>query len=257
IYDIVAAPFFLWVIKRKSPSFLNFINWMAHGKRIYLMLAVPVSAYVFLIGIFPQTNDLIHDWAMFVYWFSFVIAGFLVISQQQLLESIVRNRRFSLLLAFISLITINYLRWNGSEPWDTLDSWQNHPLTYLYRSLYVLLSYGAVFALVGYGKPYLNRQHKFLTYANPAVYPFYILHQTVIVILAFYIVQVNESILSKYLFLVGVSFLLCIGIYHLIIRENRLLRFLFGMKEEAESKNQKAEMRNEKVEIRNEKLEIV
>ena len=250
IYDILAVPFFLKVMKNKSQAFSRFIAWLSEGKRIYLLLLPGLIPYVLLIGTFPQTNDLIHDWAMFFYWFSFVIAGFLVISQQQLLESIVRNRRSSLLIAFISIVTLNYFRWNSVEPWEVLSNWQNHPLTYLYRSLYVFMSYSAVFALVGYAKTYLNRQHTFLTYANPAVYPFYILHQTVIVILAFYVVQVNESILNKYLFLAGVTFLLCMGIYHLMIRQNKVLRFVFGMKEEAEGRREKAEMKNQKGEFK-------
>ncbi|HEY0274384.1 MAG TPA: hypothetical protein VGC22_14420, partial [Chitinophaga sp.] len=68
-------------------------------------------------------------------------------------------------------------------------------------------------------------------YLNEAVYPFYILHQTVIVVLCYVIVQApHESILSKYSFTVGVTFFISMGIYHLFIRPFALTRFLFGMK---------------------------
>ena len=70
-----------------------------------------------------------------------------------------------------------------------------------------------------------------LDYLNQAVYPFYILHQTVIVVLTYYIVQTqNESILSKYIYTVGITLFITVGIYHLLIRPYALTRFLFGMK---------------------------
>ena len=86
-------------------------------------------------------------------------------------------------------------------------------------------------ALVGYGKHYFNRTHHVLNYLNQAVYPFYILHQTVIVLIAYYIVQTqNESILSKYIYTVGITFFVTVLTYHLLVRPYALTRFLFGMK---------------------------
>ena len=85
-------------------------------------------------------------------------------------------------------------------------------------------------AITGYGKRYLNKASAFLDYATPAVYPFYILHQTIIVILAFYVVQANDDVLAKYLFLAFCSLFLTVAIYHLIIRRYRATQFIFGMK---------------------------
>jgi peptidoglycan/LPS O-acetylase OafA/YrhL len=101
----------------------------------------------------------------------------------------------------------------------------------LFTALRPTIAWGWVLALVGYGKHYLNRTHKVLNYLNQAVYPFYILHQTVIVLIVYYIVQVpNESILSKYIYTVGITFFVSVLIYHLLIRPYALTRFLFGMK---------------------------
>jgi glucan biosynthesis protein C len=100
-----------------------------------------------------------------------------------------------------------------------------------------ITAWGWVLALVGYGKHYLNRPHKSLNYLNQAVYPFYILHQTVIVMLAYYIVQTqNESILSKYIYTVGITFFVTVLTYHLLIKPYALMRFLFGMKPKGEVK---------------------
>ena len=87
-----------------------------------------------------------------------------------------------------------------------------------------------VMALTGYGKKYLNRKNAISDYATQAVYPFYILHQTVIVIVAFYVVQANDDVLAKYLFLAFTSLFLTVAIYHLLIRPYPVPRFIFGMK---------------------------
>ena len=47
----------------------------------------------------------------------------------------------------------------------------------------------------------------------------------------YYIVQTqNESILSKYIYTVGITFFVSVLIYHLFVRPYAITRFLFGMK---------------------------
>lgn len=101
----------------------------------------------------------------------------------------------------------------------------------MFIALRPVIAWGWVLALVGYGKHYLNRKHVILNYLNQAVYPFYVLHQTVIVLVVYYIVQTqNESILSKYIYTVGITFFVSVLTYHLFIRPYAIMRFLFGMK---------------------------
>lgn len=92
------------------------------------------------------------------------------------------------------------------------------------------MAWAWVLSAIGYGKKYLNRRHRVLGYLNQAVYPFYILHQTIIVILVYYVVQTRDTIGLKYSFIVGVTFVVTTGIYHLFIRPFPLMRWLFGMK---------------------------
>lgn len=231
LYDLIAAPIFIWMLSAKGRKIMARLNFLSGGSWIYLLVAPAIIQYTSMVLHFRQTNDLIHDWAMIPYWFWFVFIGFIIVSQQGYLESLVRNRKASLLLAFVSIIVMNYIRWNGLEPWDQNNpGWRSEFYTYFYLALFPVAAWSWVLALVGYGKKYLNRYHKIHQYCNPAVYPFYILHQTIIVILAYYVVQVEESILSKYIFLVAVTFGLSIFIFHLLIRPYNFMRFIFGMK---------------------------
>jgi len=209
VYDLIAAPLFAWMMT--AEKFRRKLGWFAGGLRVYLFI-IPS---VLLTPQIPQTNDLVHDYAYLPYWFLFLLVGFLCISNAALMDSLERNRRTSLLMGIVLLVGINYFRWNDlAEPY------------YLFPAL----SWFWVMAATGYGKKYLNRKNAVSAYATEAVYPFYILHQTVIVILAFYVVQANDDVLAKYLFLSFTSLFLTIAIYHLLIRPYAAMRFIFGMK---------------------------
>ena len=56
--------------------------------------------------------------------------------------------------------------------------------------------------------------------------------------IVYYVIQVQESILMKYLFTVVLSFIISVSIYHLFIRPYQVMRFLFGMKPKKEKKKE-------------------
>ncbi|PWT72265.1 MAG: acyltransferase [Bacteroidetes bacterium] len=234
IYDVVCAPFFVWLISQKGKIILQKLGWLARGKNIYLITLPSIIIYSSLSLRFPSTDDLIHDVAFFLYWPTFLVGGFICIANPRLMDSLEKNRRFSLTLAFLSLLGINYLRWNNYEPWHVLSNFRTNWLTYAYLALEVICAWSWVFTAVGYGKKYLDKRHKILSYANQAVYPFFILHQTVIVIIAYYVVQTSDTIGMKFVFTVIVSFALTIGMYHLFVRPYAITRLLFGMKSKKE-----------------------
>jgi hypothetical protein len=62
------------------------------------------------------------------------------------------------------------------------------------------------------------------------VLPFYILHQTIILLVGWYVIPLNLSILLKYLIISPISFLLILALYELLIKRVNAIRFLFGMR---------------------------
>lgn len=85
--------------------------------------------------------------------------------------------------------------------------------------------------IIGYGQQYLNRPHSWLKHVNEALYPFYILHQTVIIWIGYYICQLDWSISEKYWTISFLTLVSCIGFYVVCIQPSKLMRFLFGMKQ--------------------------
>ena len=61
--------------------------------------------------------------------------------------------------------------------------------------------------------------------------PFYIWHQTVIVIIGFLIASWDASVMVKYLVLSTSSFVVIVALYELVVKRFKVGRFLFGMKD--------------------------
>ena len=109
-----------------------------------------------------------------------------------------------------------------------------------------------LFAILGYGKVYLNKPGKVLTYANESVYPLYILHQSVELVFAYYIIQLDWGVLPKFVLLVVATFGVSLIIYELLVKRFNLTRLLFGMKLKQQSirfKEYATETYFEKIEI--------
>jgi glucan biosynthesis protein C len=62
------------------------------------------------------------------------------------------------------------------------------------------------------------------------VLPFYILHQTVLVSVGFFVVRWPIPDLLKWAIILSSSFAIIMGLYEFLIRRSNILRFLFGMK---------------------------
>ena len=60
--------------------------------------------------------------------------------------------------------------------------------------------------------------------------PFYILHQTVIMSVGYFVVQWAIPDLLKWLIIVPVSFAIIMALYEFLVRRYNVMRFLFGMK---------------------------
>lgn len=230
LYDIICAPLFAWIVSTKGTNFREKLAWLSKGKRIYLLTLPGIIVYTAFTLQYPETNTFWGDWAYMAYWLLFLIPGFLCIANPALMDSLERNRKTTFIIAFLSLVAINTIRWNDLSPWDVLPDWQHDYRTYAFMALKSLCGWAWVLTCIGYGKKNLNRRHRYLSYLNEAVYPFYILHQTVIVILAYYVVKAPDEVAIKYIFIVLVTLAICMAVFHHFIRPYNITRWLFGMK---------------------------
>jgi glucan biosynthesis protein C len=83
--------------------------------------------------------------------------------------------------------------------------------------------------LLGYGKHHLDRPSPALAYLAEGAYPVYVLHQTVIVVLAFYLVGWAVWEPLQWMALLALSVLATFALYE-GVRRWSVTRFLFGMR---------------------------
>lgn len=87
-----------------------------------------------------------------------------------------------------------------------------------------------VLALFGVSSVFLNSKNNIIIYCNRAVYPFYIMHQTIIILLAYPLIQCNWNLFIKFSLLVIGTFTICWILYEAIIKRFYLLRIVMGVK---------------------------
>jgi hypothetical protein len=92
----------------------------------------------------------------------------------------------------------------------------------------LIYAWSGILVILGFGSKHLNFNHKSRRFLNEIVMPFYILHQSVIIIIGFFVVQLDLIIFVEYLIISAISFVIVIGLV-LIIRKVNFLRFLSGM----------------------------
>ncbi len=100
---------------------------------------------------------------------------------------------------------------------------------FLFWSLRAINGWFLTIVILGLISKHLNFNHKSRKFLNELIMPFYVLHQTIIIIVGFYIVSLDLSIFVKYIIISSISSVIITGLV-LIIRRVNVLRFLFGMR---------------------------
>jgi len=149
----------------------------------------------------------------------FLILGYLIAADSHL-GRVIKEQRIPALIVGIGITTVGFYL---VESGYVLPEW-------LLALLRAFNTWAWLIAMLGFGSRYLNFSNGFLKYGNEAVLPFYILHQTVILAIGYYIVQLDMAMSAKFLIIAATSFLTIVALYEVLIRRVNLLRFLFGMK---------------------------
>lgn len=225
IYSVAALPLFLYLRSERGRRVRASVEARLAGPALYA-LGLPLGIVLATLYVrWPGPQDIIHDWGHLVFYFGFFVFGYLLADAEGAWGWMETNRRASLLLAVTSIVIINYLRWNDVEP-----EWGYNAGNAALQLLQGFNAWFWVLAILGFGRRHLSFRNKLLDYAGEGIYPFYLLHQTVIVIIAFYVIRAPDGVWAKFWFTSLVSLALTIASYDLLVRPFRITRYLFGMK---------------------------
>ena len=220
IFSLIALPLFL-PYGQTGKSLVSRLADKLNGPwallSLLLLLAV-ASAAANLAGL--SFTEQMGGWDILSY-FAFFIYGYLIFCKEGIRDVLDRYLLTALIMALS--LTIAHLVLTFVPPFSSVyNSWP--------MDLGGICAWCWIVSLLGIGGRFLNFSNKLLGYANEAVLPFYILHQPVILVVGFFVVQWNIGIFAKYSVIIITSFIMIMAIYEFTVRRINILRFLFGMR---------------------------
>jgi len=224
---------YLWVYTLIYVMFKPVLQWLADVTRslsastssIWLIPVLLLTTYlVFLRPYYPRTNALFGDWYNHALYFTIFILGYFAAKSPTIWQRIIDARRIWAGFALIGFMGIMAAH-NG---W--IDIPENDPLVQIQNKLWRAANmWSWLLMVVGFGGAYLNKPSATLSYLNQAILPWYILHQTIIIVIAMALSAFALGGMLESGLLTISTFAVCAILYE-IIRRFKPLRFVFGMK---------------------------
>lgn len=222
VYTVV-----LWLLWRLAPRALD-----ATGGRLASALSGPGvvvwpclflgMARILLVSRFEQTHALVDDWYNHAQYFGVFVLGFLIARAEGVWQAIERFRWMAVVtwLASWAGLIAYFTRFADVDP----PEW----LRMTMRMAWALNQWCAIVAVLGFAHRMRPGDSPALRYLVAAVFPVYILHQTVIVVVAHHLKPLAIPPLAEGPLLIAITFAACFAGYE-AIRRVRWLRPLFGL----------------------------
>ena len=216
--SIAALPIFLRFRKIEHPDSTSFI--------VLFSLAIPLAIIeAFLRPRWLGFQNLYDDWANVLLYFTYLIYGYVLSSSTAFQGALDRYRSQIISIAVLGMTTL-LIFWIT----DSVPDRSYSPAYMLYQAFRGVNSWFWILTLLSIARYSLQLQNRYLQYLSEAAYPIYLIHQTIVVTIAFYVVRWNTSITVKFMVISTTSLMLILLVYEFLIRRWQSLRFLFGLK---------------------------
>ncbi len=229
VFSFILSPIFIFLRNNSKSKFIQLVGSLFKSKiGIFTFLIPLILILIYIRPHFPVTHNLVNDWYTFSYDLIYFFYGFLFISIGEVFWNKIKTiKKTATIIGILSFLIYLFLVYQEPEI----------PLLYELASIAKGLNAGCwIVVVLGYASQCLSKSGKWRAYLNQAVYPFYIVHQTIIVILAYYLYDADISGFIKFIILLvgtlGGSWLV-----FEIVRRNVLTRILVGIKTIPKNKN--------------------
>lgn len=216
VYLFIYVPLLLPVLATLKRRHLE----LKPGLWVYA-LALPLGLNeAILKPLFPGSHDLINDWYLFNHYLLLTAYGLVLASMTNTWDWFAQRRRTTLAIAAIVTAVALGLLDSGTLPRDSVyDAFLANAFTWCWLVVFL-----------AYGRQYLPGDSAILRWARDASYPIYILHQTVMLIVAYWVIAQPWGPWTKFAVVLLATMLGSAAIYEGIVRRFAATRFLFGMK---------------------------
>ena len=223
IYSLICYLLFVWFRAGGQQKLEAITNFLSIPGIIYIGFTIPMVIMKIIIP--SSILDVGNGGWGFLYYLWFLIAGFIVVSNERLQQSILKQRWLSLILGIILSFAQLYLVFGVSEPvlQGNAGAWASSLFSYFNAWTWT-------FAILGFAMKHLSIDRPILRSFNEGVLPFFILHQTVLLFFGYHIMGWETNDVFKWVLVFIISFLIIVVLYWYLIRKLDFFRFLFGMK---------------------------
>jgi hypothetical protein len=220
VLSLLTLPLFRLLRQEGAQRVIARVGWLCEKPGGVFLLALPIGCMEWLVNLQPDgigRRDF-GGWSLLTYLVIFCL-GYLVACDGRCRAAMERHRVVAVVGGIIAM-SLGYMLVRSGH------SSRAGCMAFLraFNSWFWLV------AMFGFGSRHLSFSNGALKYANEAVMPFYVLHQTVIVVLACFLIGWEVGVVAKYAVLLLAAFAVMAAAYELAIRRLAALRFLFGMK---------------------------
>ncbi len=197
------------------------------GVALVLVPAVPLVVYiVVLMPRFEATNALLDDWFQHAQFFTVFVYGYALARSEAFWSELARLRR-PLGWAAVAMIAV-YV------PILKSDIEFGEVALTVVRCLRGVLVWTVLLAILAWSRHTLDRPFRWLPYASEMVFPWYVIHQTATVAIAYWLVPMRVGAALESTLVVGGTLAACL-LGGEIVKRIGVLRPLFGLKWRAPS----------------------
>ncbi len=194
-------------------------QWLFKQRMAIIVLALSLPIFIIQIT-WPQDTN------RYPLGFIFLVYGYLIGWHASFWQKLKMNVN-ALLLTLMVLLSVFIIFYN--TVWLTLDDSTPPWLIIIGMIVYSLVRVLGVLTVLALAYKYLNKKSPSLSYFNDAVYPFYIVHQTIIIVLAYNLSPSALGPVIEPLSVIILTIILCFICFE-VIRRIDILKPLFGVR---------------------------
>ena len=235
-FSLLALPLFVWLKGGKTGrGVVSRLSGLCERRGAILLFILPLA--VVRLSLHPFFPEL-QDWADFFSFGAFFVLGYLLFADERFTQAIRRDWWIILgvgIVTFLAAMAVGM----SLEAFDI----EKPPRTFwefLFWGLVAACGWCWTAFMLFIGMRYLDRDSKVLRYGLAAILPFFVVHQPVILAIAYFVVQWEATVPVKLLVVVLGAFLVSIGLTEFVIKRVPVLQAMFGMKAGQPAKAQAA-----------------
>jgi glucans biosynthesis protein C len=216
----------LWMLGQRFDTIAEKVVAPLSGWKLIVLPAALLGAVrVLLLPHFPTTHDVVNDWYNHAHYFLLFVLGAVLARQPAVWPrfNALRWQALGIALGCWGVMSVYYSLPEAMVMHPDVAHW--YPVM---RVVYALCAWCAIVAVCGFAHRHLNRDHASRRYLTEAVFPVYIAHQTLIVIMAHWMKPANLHPAVEGFILMVLTLCFSFGLYE-AVRRVRVLRPFFGL----------------------------